>query len=160
MRSLALAALFLAAAVAGGGPPGLSPAETARIREVHGAYRAAWLANDEARVLALFTADAVLLPHHGVEPVVGEAAIRAFWFPKGAAPTTVTELEQPIDEIGGSCDVAYIRGHSRVAWITGLGKDAKAASNAGTFLTLLRRQPDGSWKITHQMWDDPPPRPR
>ena len=27
--------------------------------------------------------------------------------------------------------------------------------NAGTYLMVLRRQPDGEWRITHRMWDDP-----
>jgi ketosteroid isomerase-like protein len=64
-----------------------------------------------------------------------------------------------VDQVGGSCDLAYARGHSRVAWTTGKGAEAKKSSNAGTNLTLLRRQADGTWRISHQMWDDPPPQP-
>jgi ketosteroid isomerase-like protein len=30
--------------------------------------------------------------------------------------------------------------------------------NAGTYLMVLRRAPDGAWQITHRMWDDPVPR--
>jgi uncharacterized protein (TIGR02246 family) len=137
---------------------GLTPDDEAKIRGVMRDYEKSWLANDEEGVMRLFTEDAVLLPHHGVEPRVGKSAARAFWFPKGGPPTTVTELSHTIDEIGGSGDLAYLRGHSRVAWTTGTGVSARKSGNAGTVLVLLRRQPDGSWRITHQMWDDPPNR--
>ena len=155
----ALAALTIWGAAALAAPessPPLSAADFERIRAVSRSYCDAWLANDEAAVLRLFTKDAVLLPHHGLEPVVGEASIRAFWFPKSGPPTTVTTLTQTVDEIGGSGDIAYLRGHSAVSWVSGTGTAAKTSSNAGTFLNILRRQPDGAWLITHQMWDDPP----
>jgi uncharacterized protein (TIGR02246 family) len=140
--------------------PGFSEQESRSVREVMEEYRRAWLANDENAVLRLFTADAVLMPHHGVEPVVGLVAAREFWFPKGGPPTTITEFAMTVDETGGSGDLAFARGHSRVAWVTGEGTEAKKSSNAGTWLTLLRRQPDDSWRISHQMWDDPPAQPR
>ncbi len=31
----------------------------------------------------------------------------------------------------------------------------RSRRNAGTYLVVLRRQPDGEWRITHRMWDDP-----
>lgn len=138
------------------GAGALPPNDEAKIRAVIREFEKAWLANDEEGVMRLFTEDAVLLPHHGVEPRVGKKAARAFWFPKSGPPTTVTELSHTIDEIGGSGDLAYLRAHSRVAWTSGTAADAKKSGNAGTLLVLLRRQPDGSWRISHQMWDDPP----
>jgi uncharacterized protein (TIGR02246 family) len=138
------------------GPSGLTADDRAKIESVLRAYRAGWLANDAQAVLRLFTEDAVLMPHHGVKPVVGKAAARAFWFPSSGPPTTVTLFDQAIDEINGVPDLAYVRGRSKVEWTTGTGADAKKSGNAGTNLTLLRRQPDGSWRIAVQMWDDPP----
>jgi uncharacterized protein (TIGR02246 family) len=149
------AALAVAASLSGAEPGGIPAADEAKIRAVLESYRKAWLAGDAEGVLRLFAKDAVLLPHHGAEPVIGIEAARAFWFPPGP-PVAVTELTQMVDQIGGSCDLAYARGHSRVAWIAGEGSGAKTFFNAGTNLTLFRRQPDGSWRITHQMWDDPP----
>ena len=154
-------ALFLLLFVARGpllaaGPETLTAQDQTRIRAVLAAYRAAWLANDAEGVLRLFTEDTVLMPHHGVEPVVGKSAARAFWFPANGPPTTVTAFTQIVDAIGGTCDLAYVRGHSRVEWTTGTGAEARKSGNAGTNLTLLRRQADGSWRIAVQMWDDPP----
>lgn len=136
--------------------PAPSAADQAAIRQVLESYRTAWLANDREGVLRLFTPDAVLMPHHGVAPVVGRDAARAFWFPANAPPTTVIAFTQTIDAIGGACDLAHVRGRSRVAWTVGVGPDAKRSGTAGTNLTILRRQADGSWRIAVQMWDDPP----
>ena len=157
--ALGLALALTASASFGAGPSSLTADDRSKIESVLHAYRTAWLANDAEGVLRLFTEDAVLMPHHGVKPVVGKAAARAFWFPAGP-PTTVTLLDQTFDEIAGVPELAYVRGHSKVEWTTGTGADAKRSGNAGTNLTILRRQPDGSWKIAVQMWDDPPNQPR
>jgi uncharacterized protein (TIGR02246 family) len=136
---------------------GLSASEEAKIRGVLKAYRKAWLANDADGVLRVFSDDAVLMPHHGVEPVVGKAAARAFWFPAGP-PTTITAFTLTVDQVGGVSDMAWARGHSRVEWVTGTGPEAKRSGNAGTNLAVLRRQKDGSWRVAVMMWDDPPTR--
>jgi uncharacterized protein (TIGR02246 family) len=135
----------------------LSTEDQAKVRGILEAYRSAWLANDADAVLRLFAEDAVLMPHHGVEPVVGKQAARAFWFP-GGPPTTITAFTLTIDQIDGGCEVAYVRGRSKIEWTTGTGPEAKRSANAGTNLTVLRRQKDGSWRVAVMMWDDPPPR--
>jgi uncharacterized protein (TIGR02246 family) len=161
-RAIAVATALLGTRSLALGTPAskISAADEAKVRAVLEQYRSAWLRNDAQAVLRLFTDDAVLLPHHGVEPVVGIEAARAFWFPTGGPSTTITEFALTVDETGGSCDIAFARGHSRLAWITGEGAAARRSTNAGTWLTLLRRQADGSWRITHQMWDDPPAQTR
>lgn len=143
-----------------GGSRGLTRADRAKIEAVLRDYRSAWLANDADAVLRLFSEDTVLMPHHGVEPVIGKRAARAFWFPSEGPPTTVTAFTQNVDEVNGAGDLAYARGHSKVEWTTGTGGEAKRSGNAGTNLTLLRRQADGTWLITVQMWDDPPNKTR
>ena len=137
---------------------GLAAGDETRVRRVLEAYRKAWLANDAEGVLRLFHDDAVLMPHHGVEPVVGKAAARAFWFPAGP-PTTVTAFTLTIDQVGGAGAMAWARGRSHVEWVTGTGPGAKTSANTGTNLTVLRRHPDGTWRITVMMWDDPLPQP-
>jgi uncharacterized protein (TIGR02246 family) len=134
----------------------ISPADKQAVQAVNDAYRKAWLANDAEGVRRLFTDDAVLLPHHGVDPVQGMRAINDFWWPSDAPPTTVTKLEMTAQEIGGQGDIAYVWGRAEVAWTSGNGGGAKTFSNRGTYLSILRRQPAGGWKISHHMWDDPP----
>jgi uncharacterized protein (TIGR02246 family) len=118
-------------------------------------YVAAWRANDAARVCANFTPDAVLMPHHGVEPVVGMEAIKKFWWPP-SPPTTVTRFENTADEIAGTADMAFVRGHFVLEYASGSPGQEKRFKNAGTFVMLMRKRA-GEWLITHHMWDDPPP---
>jgi len=127
------------------------------LRAVHESYRRAWLANDAEGVLRVFTPDAVLLPHHGLPPVVGLEAIRAFWFAPGP-PTTITVLELEVDEASIHDATGIVRGRSRVEWTVQKDGTVEQWANAGTFLSLLRRGADGAWRITHHMWDDPPNR--
>lgn len=125
------------------------------LREVQETYRRAWLANDASAVLGVFAPDAVLLPHHGLNPVLGVDAIRQFWFAPGP-PTGITLLELEYEEIAAEGDRGLVRGRSRVEWTVRRGSELERWANAGTFLTLLRRGPDGVWRITHHVWDDPP----
>jgi uncharacterized protein (TIGR02246 family) len=98
-----------------------------------------------------FTDDAVLIPHHGLAPVAGGKAIRAWWWPANAPKTTIEKFEMTHVEIGGSCATAFARGTQALEWTTG----TKRASNRGNHLTLLRKDARGQWRITHQMWGDP-----
>jgi uncharacterized protein (TIGR02246 family) len=150
----AAAALILLVGSANAAP--LSSADKEAVQVVNDAYRKAWLANDGEGVRRLFTDDAVLLPHHGIDPVKGMHAICDFWWPADAPPTTVTRLEMTTQEIGGQGDLAYTWGQAVVAWTNGNGGGPRSFSDRGTYLSILRRQPGGGWKITHHMWDDPP----
>ena len=151
--SLALVTLVLAVACVHRQVPGAPSGDA--LREVHEAYRRAWLANDPEGVLRLFDSHAVLMPHHGLDPVVGLEAIRRFWFGPGP-PTEITRLELDYDEVAVDGRSGLVRGHSRVEWTVQRGSDLEHWGNAGTFLTLLRRGDDGVWRITHHVWDDPP----
>jgi uncharacterized protein (TIGR02246 family) len=156
-RTCLAAAVVLTMACAHGGPARPPEDETRALREVHEAYRRAWLASDTEGVMRLFAADAVLMPHHGLAPVVEAEAIRAFWFSPGP-PTVITRLDLELDEISVQEATGLVRGRSHVEWTVEKGSTLERWANAGTFLTVLRRGPDGAWRITHHMWDDPPNR--
>src|SRR5262245_34481895 len=138
----------------------LTADDRAKIEAVHQAYSQAWLQNHEAGVLKLFADDAVIMPHHGDEPRAGKKAIKDFWFPPGVPAIKITKFELKTDEIGGNQCLAYARGHFSLAWTSEVDGTTRTTSNDGTYLDLLREQPDGSWKITHHMWDDPVPQVR
>ena len=150
----ALFALAIGTSCAHGGGRS-SESDVQAIRSVHDAYRRAWLANDVEGVMRLFAPEAVLLPHHGLPPVVGSNEIRAFWFAP-APPTTITRLDLQLDDVSVRDDTAIVRGRSQVEWAVDKDAAVERWRNAGTFLTVLRRGPDGVWRITHHMWDDPP----
>ncbi len=152
--TLAVLALALGTACAHGGAP-RADADVQALRAVNDAYRGAWLANDAEGVMRLFAPDAVLMPHHGLAPVVGSEEIRAFWFAPGPA-TTITRLDLQLDDISVRDDTGLVRGRSQVEWTVAKEGGVERWRNAGTFLTVLRREPGGAWRITHHMWDDPP----
>jgi uncharacterized protein (TIGR02246 family) len=134
----------------------LPEADRAAIRAVNEAYRAAWLANDSAAVMRTLTDDAVLIPHHGVAPVEGAAAIRDFWWPADGPPTTITEFSLSDQRIAGNAELAYVRGRFSIGWIQVEPDGGKRYGNEGNFLSILRRGPDGAWRIALQAWSDPP----
>lgn len=163
IRSLVVSAmLILACATASSKPPEcsalLSPADAAAIRGVIEAYRTSWLRGDEKGVLDTFAPDAVLLPAHGAAAVVGIAAIRSYWFPAGAAPTTITKLDITTEGLLGDSRIAYVHGHDDVSWSTVENGVVKKYGHPGTYLNVMTKMPDGSWRIARHMWDDAAPR--
>jgi uncharacterized protein (TIGR02246 family) len=134
----------------------LSADDAEAVRAVQEAYRTAWLRGDEKGVLATFTDDAVLLPAHGARPITGQDAIKRYWFPAGAPPTTITRLDLTIAGLDGDGCVAFTHGEDNVGWTT-MEKDvARPHGHPGTYLNVLRKGPDGRWRIARHMWDDGP----
>lgn len=133
----------------------LTPIDIDHLRTLVQAYGAAWLEGDAEAVLRLFMGDAVLLPHHGVEPVVGHDAIRTFWWPPDVPPTPVSRFELTPHELGGDGDLGYVWGHFVLAFETDIHGARQTVTNAGTFMLLARRRQGTAWAITHHMWDDP-----
>ena len=123
-----------------------------QIKQVHRSYLQAWLDNRPESVLAAFTNEAALVPHHGDEPITGLEAIRAFWFPANSPPTAVTVYSTDIQQVEGSGELAFIRGRFKLAFEYG----GKKYSNEGNFLDVYRKV-GGQWKCHVHMWNDPVP---
>lgn len=112
-------------------------------------FAAALLENDEDAVLAVLSAEAVLIPADGRDPVTTEAAIRSFLFPAGEARPVVV-YEQTYDEIEQSGEIGWARGRFVMEHATEGSTDRRE----GNYMMLLRRIPSGEWKITHLIWSD------
>lgn len=121
------------------------------MRRAAKSYAGAWLTNDADTVMATFVDEPVLSPS-GLPYIEGQAAARNFWFPSDAPPTTVTEFVMSEIEYAASGDIGYVRGTFRLAF----EYDENHYENQGKYLTLLRKGPEGSWLITHHLWDDLP----
>ena len=132
----------------------LSPEDVAKIKAVHKKYEETWLGGDADGVRALFTEDSVLMPPHAAKPWIGRKGLNEFWFPPSAASTKITKLVVTVEGIGGDGQIAYAWGAHEVAWTTTQGGATTSAEHTGTFLNILRKQPNGEWKISHHMWDD------
>ena len=134
----------------------LSTRDATAIRAVIEGYRTSWLRGDARGVLATFTPDAVLLPAHGARPVVGTTAITNYWWPADGPPFTITRLEITVDALEGDCRIAYAYGRDDVAWTSVDNGVEKTHGHPGTYLNVLRKSADGSWRIARHMWDDAP----
>ena len=158
-KTALLVALWLAGPFLSLAQDSLSSEDVAKIRAVHKKYEETWLSGDADGVRALFTDDSVLLPPHAAKPWIGQQGLNEFWFPPNAPPTKITRLVLTLENIGGDGQIAYAWGTHEVAWTTTQGAATTSAAHKGTFLNILRKQPNGNWKISHHMWDDAIPKP-
>jgi uncharacterized protein (TIGR02246 family) len=153
-KSVLFLALLITSPVLGLAQNTLSLEDVAKVRIVHKKYEEAWLRGDADAVRALFTDDSVLLPPHAGKPWIGLKGLNDFWFPPNAPPTQITKLVVTLESIGGDGQVAYAWGTHEVAWTTTQDGKTTGAAHTGTFLNVLKKQPNGEWKISHHMWDD------
>jgi len=137
---------------------GLSANDEKAIRATIEAYRTAWLENDAKGVLKTFTDDAVLLPAHGSPAVTGIAAIEKYWFTPGGPTTTVTKLDITVDQVDGNGTLAFARGLDSVGWTITQNGVMHRHFHPGTYLNVMKKLPDGTWRIQVHMWDDGPER--
>jgi len=95
---------------------------------------------------SIYTEDAVIMPpEHGA--VTGRKDIAEFL---GSFPT-LTAFENVVDEIDGTGDMAYVRGHFRMVMVPEPG--AEPVEEKGQYLEIRKKQPDGSWPLTHDIFN-------
>jgi len=124
------------------------------INRVHDDHTTALNAGDATAYVALLAEGAVLMPPN--QPaIIGEDAIREYR--QTEFDQITLEVTRPSEEVVVAGDWAFVR-H------TYAGKQTPKAGGeptelSGKGITILERQPDGSWKIARYMWsgDDPPP---
>ena len=129
---------------------------TKEIASVIERYVAAWRRGDAEGVMGLLASDAVILPHDGLEPRVGHAAIRDFWFAPSRAVSGIDEFRFDLQGTTEHQGRALTWGTRVLQYWQGAGADKVTHRWTGTVLIALQRRGE-SWEITHFMWDDPPP---
>jgi ketosteroid isomerase-like protein len=101
------------------------------------------LARDFDGLAALYANDGIFMPPNR-PAVAGRNAIRQW----NATLPPVAGFRATNDEIDGGGDIAYVRGRYAVRFaIEGIPADS------GKYLEVRRRQSDGSWKITIDMFN-------
>ena len=93
----------------------------------------------------LYTEDAVVMPpDQGA--VTGRGEIRTFMesFPP------MVEFKNVVDEISGEGGMAYVRGHFRMVMAPEPGGEPVVSE--GKYLEIRKKQPDGSWPVTHDIF--------
>jgi len=133
-------------------PAGLSSDDLAGIRAVEQAWEDAAGANDWEALGEVYTEDATLMPPNH-DPVEGRAAIQEFF---GTFPP-ITDVQLEIVEIDGTGDTAYVRGRYT---ITMAPEGAEPITDSGKYLEVRRKQADGRWLFTHDLWNSDLPLPQ
>jgi uncharacterized protein (TIGR02246 family) len=113
--------------------------------EVPATWEAAFNTGDIDQVMALYEADAVLVPEPG-KKVAGSAAIREALLGFLAVKGQIKLTSKRVLQCG---DVALLNGH----WdLNGTGPDGSPVSMSGDTNEVVRRQADGTWRY---VVDDP-----
>lgn len=129
-------------------------ADERAVRAVDSALTAAIVAKDVERTAGFYAEDAVLMPV--AEPVVsGHAAIRAKWTEYFGIPGFASRARLDTVEASGGT-LAYTRGTYESSMAA---PDGKPVTERGKWMTVWRRQADGTWRIAVDIsnTDTPPP---
>jgi uncharacterized protein (TIGR02246 family) len=132
---------------------GLSAEDEAAIRAVDVEWARAASAGDANALTAVYAPDATLLPPN--EPVVQGEAVKKYNADmtnsfSGPFEITTTAVE-------GRGDLAYVVGKYR-ATLTPKKAGAKPLpTEEGKYIEVMKKQPDGSWKIVYEMWSQNAP---
>jgi uncharacterized protein (TIGR02246 family) len=129
-------------------PAGLPSQDEAAVRAVDAEWARAATAGDAKALTAVYASDATLLPPN--EPVVKGEAVGKYNADMAAAFSGPFELTTKAVE--GRGDLAVATGTYR-ATLTPKKAGAKPLpTEEGKYLEVLKKQPDGSWKIVYDMW--------
>jgi uncharacterized protein (TIGR02246 family) len=130
-------------------PAGLSANDEAAIRAIDTAWSRAFAAGDGKALAALYSDDATVLPPN--ESIQKGEAVKKYLagFTEGYSGT----FEFTPTAIEGRDDLAYTVGTYR-ATVTERKPGAKPyPTEEGKYITVVKRQPDGSWKMIYDIWN-------
>jgi uncharacterized protein (TIGR02246 family) len=151
MRALFILLAFLlipAPALAGQ----LTKSDRTVLAELPAKFTAGWLHNSRDEVMRLFAPDAVFIPHDGVKPHIGKAAIEQFWFPRTGSAGAVTDFKKTVEGLAGDSEHAILWGKSDLHW----QDNSKAYHWLGYYLMALERRKT-KWLVTYLMSSDEQP---
>ena len=114
-----------------------------QIRDKEAAWMAAYNSHDAAALASNYAEDAVLA-NPDTPLVSGLDAIRKETAGFAADPNLKMEFSSDRIGVASSGDLAYSRGHYSMTYTDPDTK--KPADSSGTYLTVYRKQADGSWK--------------
>ncbi|MDO1451463.1 SgcJ/EcaC family oxidoreductase [Rhodocytophaga aerolata] len=130
-------------------------ADVEAIKAVSEARAEAFRKGNAAGIAAHFTEDAILMaPDQPAQK--GKAAVAAYYQALFDSYTPALKSEYEQVEVAG--DLAYGRGFAQVVLTPKQG--GEALKSTAKYLNILKRQPDGSWKTTHDIWNSNQPTQR
>ena len=151
-RLFLILATVLALALSGCAPAGPRvdvEADEEAIRTVDGQMVAAISAGDLDRWLGFFTEDAIMMPPNA-PAVVGKEAIREFVSDLMASTDFAVSHDLGKVEVSRGGDLAYV---SYAYKLTLKGPEGKPVTDSGKDISVLKKQPDGTWKVVIDIWN-------
>lgn len=125
------------------------------IRELEDKAREAAKAKDLDQYVSFYADDAVLLwPRAPM--ITGRDAIREFMRVFLSMPDFSLSFETAQVKVSQAGDFAYTYGTNKVTLVDANGKKMK---DSGKYLTVYRKQPDGTWKVMADMGNSDLPTP-
>jgi uncharacterized protein (TIGR02246 family) len=121
----------------------------ASLREAAEAYQAAASAKDADAVVAMYDADALMVPPSG-EMVRGLDGVRDYRFGFIETPGVSLSFDLQRVEVSASGDLGW---SLSVGYITIAREDGSTARDVVRDVHTWRRQPDGSWKVVLDVWN-------
>ena len=122
--------------------------EIEAIKAVSSARAEAFNQGNATGIAEHFTQDAVLMPP-GTSSMVGRDAVEAYY--QTIFDEYYTELESGYKEVEVNGKLAYGRGYAKVKLTPKAG--GETTSSEAEYINILKKQPDGSWKTTHDIWN-------
>ena len=125
------------------------------ILELERRAREAAQAKDLDRYVSFYADDASLF-WPGAPMVTGRAAIREFMRAFLAMPAFSLSFETAKVDVARAGDLAYSYGTNKVTLVDPVGNRMK---DRGKYLTVYRKQPDGTWKVMADIGNSDLPAP-
>ena len=107
---------------------------------------------DIERILSYWTEDAVVLPP-GLAPVIGKAALRQYVLASLQIPGFQIRWTSADVTFSPDRNLAYMFSQNAV---TMNGPDGTPATTKGRAVTIWRREADGEWRCTVDIWNGEP----
>ena len=124
-------------------------ADIEALRDVEIAEEQAWISKDIEKALGFFANDAILM-FPNMPAIVGKDNIRAYIKASFADPAFTVQYKIIGVDVAQSGDLGYTQGTLTSA--TTDPKKGKVVTDRGKWLTVRRKQADGSWKIVRDTW--------
>jgi ketosteroid isomerase-like protein len=104
---------------------------------------------DAAKVASFYADDAIAYPPNA-PAAVGRAAAQRVWATYFEEPSFKTSWKTTHAGVAKSGDMGFTSGTYEATWT---GPDGKPVTETGKYLCTWQKQPDGSWKAVHDMWN-------
>lgn len=122
--------------------------DVAAIESMSAARAKAFNEGDADAIAAYFTEEGILMAP-GQPVAQGRSAVASYY--QAIFDEYDAELTSGYKEVKVSGDLAYGRGYAEVKLTPRAGGEPVVST--AKYLNILRRQPDGSWLTTHDIWN-------